>query len=55
MLDFLEMLLEPVVEAVAGLFAELFGGIASGAIGGSESKVQTLLGNDVWWNSKDSL
>jgi len=50
MLDFLE----PIIEAIVGVLLEIFGSITG--IGSVESKcrVQTLFGNDVWWNSKES-
>jgi len=54
MLDFLEAILDPIAEMVIGFFAWFLRAITRGEIGGSESKVQALFGNDVWWNSKES-
>jgi len=42
------MILEPLLEAMIVVFSEVF-------VGGSvesKCKVQTLFGNDVWWNWK---
>jgi hypothetical protein len=49
MLDFLE----PTIEPIVGMLLEVFGSIAGIGTIESDCKVQTLFGNDVWWNSKN--
>jgi len=47
-MDLLEIFVEPVLKLVGMVFSEAWTG------GSSEfrCKVQTLFGNDVWWNEK---
>ena len=47
-MDLLDVLAEPLLELAAMVFSEVWTG------GSSEfrCKVQTLSGNDVWWNEK---
>ena len=50
-MEILEFVLEPLFEAVAAVAATLAEFLGSGDWEYS-SKVQTLFGNDVWWNSR---
>jgi hypothetical protein len=47
----LEAFLDPVAEAMVGVFFEGVGSVGEEGWTESECRVQMLFGNDVWWNA----